>query len=320
MAIEFLNTSKAVELYAKLAIETKGNVETFSRKWKETVEKYSDVVTQDVNEDDILPKKIIGSIEDTLRSDKVFSQFSPVFNIEPGSLIIDPEENADGAWGHKLNAEKKLQTLALQSRDIFPKAIYKLQRLDHMTYLKGGALVAYVLEELPKYVLQRISQAILVGGVKNEDGTDFTAIRPIIGDELAIETQLPADYDGQALKERLIEDIASLDADNPTVFISPAAWAKLALTGDAWSVAMFTGNLDLGGKLVRTTRLPESNPIVIVDTASYLIGFSGSGIETLSDFVINTNSQMIESRAYVAGSLKAPNKAIYTTVASASNG
>ena len=199
MAIEFLETSKAVELYAKLAVETKGNTQAFKRKWKETVEDFGGI-TQDVNEDDILPKKIIGSIEDTLRSDKVFSQFSPVFNIEPGSLVIDPEENADGAWGHKLNAEKKVQTLALQSRDIFPKAIYKLQRLDHMTYLKGGALVAYVLEELPKYVLQRISQAILVGGVKNEDGTAFNAIRPIIGDELAIKTELAADYDGQALK------------------------------------------------------------------------------------------------------------------------
>ena len=229
-------------------------------------------------------------------------------------MIIDPNENADGAWGHKINVEKKVQTLALESRDIFPKAIYKLQRLDHMTYLKGGALVSYVLEELPKYVLQRISQAILVGGVKNEDSTAFTAIRPIIGDTLATKTTLAKNYDGQALKERLITDIASLDADNPTVFISPNAWAKLALTGDAWSVAMFTGNLDLGGKLVRTNRLPEKNPIVIVDTDSYLIGFSGSGIETLSSFVINTNSQVIESRAYVAGSLKAPNKAIYAEV------
>lgn len=316
MGIEFLSTSKAVELYAKLAIETQGNVQEFGRKWKDIVSERSEqAITQDVNEDDILPKKIIGAIEDTLRTDRVFSQFSPVFNIEPGSLIIDPNENADGAWGHTINAEKKVQTLALQSRDIFPKAIYKLQRLDHMTYLKGGALVSYVLEELPKYVLQRISQAILVGGVKNEDGTSFTAIRPIIGDTLAIKTELANGYDGQALKERLIEDIASLDADNPTVFISPAAWAKLALTGDAWSVAMFTGNLDLGGKLVRTTRLPEKNPIVIVDTDSYLIGFSGSGIETLSSFVINTNSQVIESRAYVAGSLKAPNKAIYAEVA-----
>ena len=63
MAIEFLNTSKAVELYAKLAVETKGNTQAFNRKWKETVEDYGGI-TQDVNEDDILPKKIIGSIED----------------------------------------------------------------------------------------------------------------------------------------------------------------------------------------------------------------------------------------------------------------
>lgn len=90
MGIEFLSTSKAVELYAKLAIETQGNVQEFGRKWKDIVSERSEqAITQDVNEDDILPKKIIGAIEDTLKTDRVFSQFSPVFNIEPGSLIID---------------------------------------------------------------------------------------------------------------------------------------------------------------------------------------------------------------------------------------
>ena len=311
MGIEFLSTSKAVELYAKLAIETQGNVQEFGRKWKDIVSERSEqAVTQDVNEDDILPKKIIGAIEDTLRTDRVFSQFSPVFNIEFGSLIIDPNENADGAWGHTINAEKKVQTLALQSRDIFPKAIYKLQRLDHMTYLKGGALVSYVLEELPKYVLQRISQAILVGGVKNEDGTDFTAIRPILGDTLTKTAELPADFTGAQFKESLITELAHVEADSPVVFISPNAWAKLALSGDAWSVAMFTGTLDLGGKLVRTQRLPEDTPFLIIDPQAYLLLFAGSGIETLSDFAIMTNSQIIESRAYVAGTLQAPNRAI----------
>ena len=77
MGIEFLSTSKAVELYAKLALETQGNTETFSRKWKDIVSERSEQsITQDVNEDDILPKKIIGAIEDTLRTDRVFSQFS----------------------------------------------------------------------------------------------------------------------------------------------------------------------------------------------------------------------------------------------------
>lgn len=310
MTETFIESNKAVELYARLSFETKGHGETFKESWREVLETNGVVLTQDVNEDDILPKKIIGAIEDAVLADKVFSQFTPIYNAQPGSIIIEATENDDGAWGHKTNAQKKFQQSVLETRDLFPKAIYKLQRLDHMTFLKGGALVQWVLSELPKYVLQRISQAILVGGVKNEDGTNFTAIRPILGDSLTKTAELPAKFTGAQFKESLITELAHVEADSPVVFISPNAWAKLALSGDAWSVAMFTGTLDLGGKLVRTQRLPEDTPFLIIDPQAYLLLFSGSGIETLSDFAIMSNSQIIESRAYVAGTLQAPNRAI----------
>ena len=75
--------------------------------------------------------------------------------------------------------------------------------------------------------------------------------------------------------------------------------------------------LNIGGKLVKTSFLDDSHPYVIVDTNSYLVGFSGRGIETLSDFAITSNSEYIESRAYVAGSLMAPGKAIYAETGSA---
>lgn len=319
----YLAGKKAVEDYAKLAFETKGDGKQFKKLWYDKLDDMG-VITQEVNEDDIVPLKIIGSIEDAVKEDKVFSKFKPVFNIDAGSLVIEKEENSVGALGHTSRANKTIQSTTLLERAILPKAIYKMQQLDHMTFLKGGALVQWVLSELPAYVLQRISQAILRGGVINEDGTSFSAIYPVYGDELAYTTQLAAAYDGDALKTALIEQIAQVDAANPTVFMSPEAWSKLALSGDAWSVAMFTGNLDLGGELVRTPILSANTakslveiPFEVIDTNSYLLGFAGSGIETLTDFEIRTNSEMIESRAYVAGSLRAPNRASYATVATA---
>lgn len=313
MDFNYLNSNQAVEEYAKLAFKAKGDVKKFQNDWRDILDDHGVTVTEDLNEDDILPKKIIGSIQDAIKQNNVFSQFHPVFNVEPGELVFDNADHSGETYGHKTNADKKLQQATLQSRNIFPKAIYKLQRLDHMTFLKGGALVKWVLSELPRYVLNRVTQAILVGGVKNEDGTDFNAIYPIIGDTLATKSSIASNASADTLKKQLIKDVASLDVDNPTVFLSPSAWADLATQGDAWSVAMLTTNsgLNIGGKLVKTHFLDDSHPYVIVDTNSYLVGFSGRGIETLSDFLITSNSEYIESRAYVAGSLMAPGKAIY---------
>ena len=312
---DFLDTNTAVQKYAELALQAKGDKSRMMNQWKDVLSDHGVTITEDINEDDILPKRIIGAIQDAIRSNSVFSQFHPVYNIQPGELVMEKTENADGAWGHKANAEKKLQQTALVSRNIFPKAIYKLQRLDHMTYLKGGALVQWVLGELPRYVVNRVSQAILVGGVVNEDGTKFDAIYPIVGDELAKETQLKANWTGEDLKTALLTDVASIDSDNVTVFLSPKAWTALALAGDAWSVGMLTGNgLNLGGKLVKTFFLDDSHPYVMLDTNSYLVGFAGSGVETLSDFAITTNSEYIESRAYTAGSLMRAGIARYATV------
>lgn len=313
---DFLDTNTAVQKYAELAVQAKGDKRRMMNQWKDLLSDHGVTITEDINEDDILPKKIIGSIQDAIRSNSVFSQFHPVYNIEPGELVMEKQENTTGALGHKTNAAKTLQQTELVSRNIFPKAIYKLQRLDHMTFLKGGALVQWVLSELPRYVVNRVAQAILVGGVKNEDGTKFDAVYPIVGDELAVETQLKGTYTGDDLKTALLTDVASVDSDNVTVFLSPKAWAELALAGDAWSVGMLTGNgLNLGGKLVKTFFLDDTHPYVVVDTNSYLIGFAGSGVETLSDFAITTNSEYIESRAYVAGSLMKAGIARYATVA-----
>lgn len=316
----FLNTVQAVKTYATLAAEAKGDAALFMNRWRDVVEDHGITVTEDVNEADLMPVQILDGINDAIRKNTVFAQFHPHFGMDSGRLLIEPADNVNLQSGHKRNATKLIQQVQVTSRNLVPAAIYKLQRLDHMTFLKGGALVEWVLSEMPRRVVNLISIAIIKGGITLEDGTPFDAIYPIIGDSLAKKTTLGASYTAADLQEALLNDVAELDADNPTIFMSPAAWAKLALAGDAWSVGMLSGALNLGGNIVKTTLLDAQHPYLVVDTYSYYLGFQGDGIETLSDFAITSNSEYVESRAYVAGSLLRPNVATYAEVgASASN-
>lgn len=313
----YLESLKAARDYAALALKFGGNEAKFKAAWKQNLE--DNAVELSVNENDVLPTKIISDIQTAIDRDPVFSKLQITFNVEAGSIWIEPE-NEVGALGHKKLANKTEQNTVLEQRVLIPEAIYKLQKLDHMTYLKGGALVQWVLKELPLYVIRRIGQAVLVGGVKNEDGSNFTAIKPIVGDTLAQTHELPANRSGNELAQAILGDMSKVRGTNRVVFIASGAYPELVAGGDAFAVAFLTGQITLGAEagIVQTDLLDVAkNPYVIVDLDSYLLGFAGSGIETLTDFVIMQNAQAIESRAYVMGSLLRDKAAMVATVAAA---
>jgi len=296
-----------------------GNTAKFKAAWKQALVDAGEVITEAVNENDVLPTKVIAPIQAAIDKDPVFSKFKLTFNVEAGSIWIEPE-NEVGALGHKKLANKTEQETTLTQRVLIPEAIYKLQKLDHMTYLKGGALVQWVLDELPRYVIRRIAQAVLVGGVKNEDGSAFTAVHAIVGDTLAKTHELPASRSGNELAQAILEDVSKTRGTNRAVFIASNAYSELVAGGDAFSVAFLTGQITLGAEagIVQTDLLDvATNPYIVVDLDSYLLGFAGSGVETLSDFIIMQNAQAIESRAYVMGSLLRDGAATVATVSAA---
>lgn len=318
----YLQSNKAVEDYARLAFNQGENGSTFQKQWVDKLDN-AGVITQDVNEADLVPLKIINAIQTAVEEDEVFKWFKPVFNIEAGSVVIEPK-NAVGALGHKRLADKTIQQTTMQIRNLVPAAIYKLQRLDHMTFLKGGALVDWLMRELPAYVIERLAQAILVGGVVNEDGTPFSAVYPIKGDALTVAgATLPANYTGDQLREALIADMGKVKGSSRVIFLSNAANAKLASGGGSVAAAVLLGQVTFGAKGFQPTDLLDAHdsvaetPYIIVDTNSYMIGFQGSGVETLGQFVIQQNAQYVESRAYVAGSLLQANRALASSVAAA---
>lgn len=315
--MEYLKTQTAANDYVEMLFKaTNGLKQSIDKDllhemWTDKLQDKG-VVTEAVNEDDVLPAKIIGDITNNLRENVVLSKFTITKNVQAGQIFFD--QTTEGAWGHKTLADKKEQTAVLAPRAFFPKAIYKLQALDHMTYLSGGALVAYILKELADHVAQAIAQEILVGGIKNEDGTDFTAIYPIMTDDLA--TQVAA----QDIFSGVIDGIAAVDGDSSKrfIFINPSDYATLLKAGDNLAIALLTGTVNIGATFVPTDIIPAAakgvSKFLVVNTSDFLLGMMGSGMETLTDFEIRKNGQVIESRAYVAGSLTKANAAAVVTV------
>ena len=315
--MDYLNSSKAVEDYTTLALKFGGNGKQFNKAWKESLEDKG-IVTQDVNEDDILPKKLIAPIAAAIDASPVLSALKITYNVEAGSIAIEPV-NTVGALGHKSGATKTVQQTTLTTRDLVPKAIYKLQKLDHMTFLKGGALVKWVMTELPLYVVQRLAQAVLVGGVKNEDGSDFTAVRAIVGDSLANTTELAAAATSDDVFSAIMDALTNTRSvvGNRILFIRPDTYNKLLHVGDGLGTAIFTGMGQLPASkivVVSDADVPGMPAFIVLDADSYLLGFAGSGVETLGAFEIMTNSQVIESRAYVFGTLTRAGAATVATV------
>lgn len=303
---DYLSTSRAVSDYTTLAIKFGNNGARFQKAWKESLEDKG-IETQAVNEDDILPKKLIAPIAAAIDASPVLSALKITYNVEAGSIGIEPVD-AVGAQGHTSGATKVVQNTTLQTRDLVPKAIYKLQKLDHMTYLKGGALVQWVMTELPLYVVQRLAQAVLVGGVKNTDGSDFTAVKPIVGDTLANTIELAEDATNADVFAAIMDALTTTRSvvGNRILFIRNDTYTKLLQVGDGIGAAIFTGLGKLPASkivIVSDADIPNMPAFIVLDADSYLLGFAGSGVETLADFEIMTNSQVIESRAYVFGTL-----------------
>lgn len=267
------------------------------------------IVTQQAP-DDLPTSKLAADIITTMENQPVVNEFNPSLNVEPGEIGIDTTD--DKANGHKANADKTITPEAVETRLFFPKALYKLTRLDHKTYLTQQTIVKYAVNRASAKVADGLAQAILVGGLKNEDGTDYDAIRPIVGDTLA--TAVEVEDDPVQIAAAMTRDFIDAPGENKVIFMASDVYKQLtaaALTNIALLQVLSDTSIY---KIVPTKVLNGHAAYVVLDTANYELGFAGRGIETITDFVITQNSQYLEARLYAAGTLALKGGAIVATV------
>ena len=248
-------------------------------------------------------------------------------------------------------ALKVPQAATIKSRTIYPQSIYKYVTLpadlvENNGGTTGSGIVDWVTRELPAKVLRAMEEALIVGGVKNDDSgsTPYTAVHSITDDVTTPgsaygEVYTPAS--GETFLQSLSNAVPKVDLLDTTpdgtgiyLIISRTDFRELlnaAMLGDgkypanlAGSPAQLAAFLGIDGVievpwLRPASREANQNPNIATWLKNYrallvnLSAVQGVGELTptsLSQFYLRANSYDFESRVRVGAALGAPWSAV----------
>lgn len=322
-------------------------VKAFNDRWAKTVaSKMGETASFGVSEEDVaklIPTEAISVIEDALNTRG--SGLWPLFNktgldtLTIGANSTDLSTDAGRAHGYGPTAygtEKKEETITLVKRALNAEYTYKYIRLnkgDVRKTQRPGALVKYVLSELPNRIIQTIEkQAVL--GTFDEDMSHFHSIITDAGDAASewagnkfAKTQEHA-ADGVLLYD-FVRAAAKVKASGAKVLVTKSETvAEMLLSLDANGRSLLPlGNAGLAGVLgVSQIITPEwwydaddATALGVVFTPSNYDVVGDTSIEAFTNFALQTNTNEYLQELYAGGGLAKENSAAVVKTAPAGN-
>lgn len=169
--VNYLDTPKALEDFADVLVAQAGAGAAAVREaWMDKLEA-NGVQMAVTGADKLFPTPVVEAIE------SAFKAGGPIWNLvdKTGLDAYNTawDTNTDGALGHQAGKNKKEATIAIENRVLEGQYIYKYLTLDKETIRKNkstGALLRYVLQELPKRIIASIERAVVIG-----DGLEDTS-------------------------------------------------------------------------------------------------------------------------------------------------
>lgn len=169
--VNYLDTPKALEDFADVLVAQAGAGAAAVREaWMDKLEA-NGVQMAVTGADKLFPTPVVEAIE------SAFKAGGPIWNLvdKTGLDAYNTawDTNTDGALGHQAGKDKKEATIAIKNRVLEGQYIYKYLTLDKETIRKNkstGALLRYVLQELPKRIIASIERAVVIG-----DGLEDTS-------------------------------------------------------------------------------------------------------------------------------------------------
>lgn len=169
--VNYLDTPQALEDFADVLVAQAGAGAAAVREaWMNKLEA-NGVQMAVTGADKLFPAPVVEAVE------SAFKAGGPIWNLvdKTGLDAYNTawDTNTDGALGHQAGKDKKEATIAIESRVLEGQYIYKYLTLDKETIRKNkstGALLRYVLQELPKRIIASIERAVVIG-----DGLEDTS-------------------------------------------------------------------------------------------------------------------------------------------------
>ena len=333
----WLDSPDAMAAFERTLIDNDNKgVEAFHKEWANTVSRnMSDTASFGVKQADVskfVPTEAITTISDALntRGSGLWNLFRKTgmdrLTIGGNILGLSEETRAHGYPVASYGTIKKNQTPSFVKRELTADFTYKyitLNKGDIRRTQKPGALLRYILSELPNYIVQTIERQVVLGGYD-----DMAHFRSITTDA----TDTKSEWAGNkfALTYTLTEDAPLMGfvkashmvrvQGNKVLVCNADTVADLLMSADA------NGNsfIALGGDDTLARALGVSQIITpewwteeddtktsgVVMAASHYAFVGDTSVESFTNFALQTNTNEYLQEIYAGGGLDAEKSAV----------
>lgn len=333
----WLDSDDAMIAFERALIDTDNKgVEAFHREWADTVNRnMSDTASFGVDGDNV--NKFIPTAAITTIADALNTRGSGLWNLlrKTGLDRLTIGGNVSGltdqtrAHGYPVasyGTEKKKQTLSFVKRELQADYTYKyitLNKGDIRRTQRPGALLRYVLQELPNYIVQTIERQITLGGY-----TDMAHFRSVVTDA----ADKSSEWKGNrfALSYTMTDDTPLMDFVRASHMVRAQGNKVLLCNADTVADLLVSANANgntyiaLGGDdtLARAlgvnqiitpewwTDTDDTTTMGVIMSASHYAVVGDTSIEAFTNFALSTNTNEYLQEIYAGGGLDAEKSAV----------
>lgn len=333
----WLDSNDAMIAFERALIDTDNKgVEAFHREWADTVNRnMSDTASFGVDATDV--KKFIPTEAITTISDALNTRGSGLWNLlrKTGMDRLTIGSNITGltdqtrAHGYPVDfygTEKKKQTLSFVKRELQADYTYKyitLNKGDIRRTQRPGALLRYVLQELPNYIVQTVERQITLGSY--EDMAHFRSVNTDAKDTTS-------EWKGNrfALSYTMTDAAPLMDFVRASHMVRAQGNKVLLCNADTVADLLMSANANgntyiaLGGDdtLARAlgvqqiitpewwTDADDATTKGVIMSASHYAVVGDTSIEAFTNFALSTNTNEYLQEIYAGGGLDAEKSAV----------
>lgn len=333
----WLDSDDAMIAFERALIDTDNKgVEAFHREWADTVNRnMSDTASFGVDTTDV--DKFIPTVAITTIADALNTRGSGLWNLLRktgmdrltigGSIAgLTDQTRAHGYPVASYSTKKKEQALSFVKRELQADYTYKyitLNKGDIRRTQRPGALLRYVLQELPNYIVQTIERQITLGGY-----TDMEHFRSVVTDA----ADKSSEWNGNrfALSYTMTNDTPLMDFVRASHMVRARGNKVLLCNADTVADLLVSANANgntyiaLGGDdtLARAlgvnqiitpewwTDTDDTTTMGVIMSASHYAVVGDTSVEAFTNFALSTNTNEYLQEIYAGGGLDAEKSAV----------
>lgn len=333
----WIDSDDAMIAFERALIDTDNKgVEAFHREWADTVNRnMSDTASFGVDGDNV--NKFIPTAAITTISDALNTRGSGLWNLLRktgmdrltigGNIAgLTDQTRAHGYPVASYGTKKKEQVLSFVKRELQADYTYKyitLNKGDIRRTQRPGALLRYVLQELPNYIVQTIERQITLGGY-----TDMAHFRSVVTDA----ADKSSEWKGNrfALSYTMTDDTPLMDFVRASHMVHAQGNKVLLCNADTVADLLMSANANgnayiaLGGDdtLARAlnvnqiitpewwTDTDDTTTMGVIMSASHYAVVGDTSIEAFTNFALSTNTNEYLQEIYAGGGLDAEKSAV----------